>query len=212
MSDDQGAPSNNPRTQRRSSFAGQTFADIFGTGNRSDAPRTEGTNSPPQQGPITTAAVQAQRRRLSLATLGLSGSPDGNNRFGSFRGAHRDSIGSVNSSALDESAIEDDAAPLPNPGTSPGNTFGRRMSFGARALRDVRGGSISAGSGGTSPGQNGTRSPPASNFQPGHARAPSGTISSRDAKGRGLSLMLPYTLSLFPRHFFVRKGLSHVTS
>lgn len=174
-----------PPSRRRSSFAGQTFADLFGTG-RSSTSRTSldnsATNSPPNSGapgPITTAAAQAQRRRLSLTTLGLSGGPNQTSPYNSFR-ARRDSISSANSGSIDESAIaEDDAPTQPAAGApnTPATPFARRMSFGARALRDVRS-SGSGGGGGNGP--NGRAPPPAI-----AENAP--TISSRDSKGRGLS-------------------------
>ncbi|KAF2769860.1 hypothetical protein EJ03DRAFT_271518 [Teratosphaeria nubilosa] len=159
MSED--TTSNNTSTQphpRRSSLAGQTFADLFGSGRtKSTSATNDGTNSPPQQhqyaGPITQAAAEAQRRRLSLTTLGLSGSPNSTSPFGSYRGVvRRDSIGSVTSGSIDESAIEDDAAPRDSvSGPTPTTPFARRMSFGARALRDVRNGT---GGGGGTTGQN----------------------------------------------------------
>ena len=189
MSDDQ--QQTPPRQGRRSSFAGQTFADLFGSG-RSSMSKSTGENSPPptQQlpGPISQAAAQAhQRRRLSLTTLGLSGSPNQTSPFGSsFRGRN-DSIGSANSGSIDESAIAEDdgAAPQANNGSAPNTPFARRTSFGAKALREIRTNSFGGGGGGgpASPGQNGTRSPPASNKV-----AQNGTISSRESKGRGLSL------------------------
>ena len=198
MSDDQ--PQSPPRQARRSSFAGQTFADLF-SGGRSSISKPSSTskesNSPPptQQlpGPISQAAAQAQGRRMSLTTLGLSGSPNQTSPFNTFRG-RRGSIGSENSGSVDDSAIAEDEAPAAqqqnsgsgNPPTSP---FARRTSFGARALRDIRSGSFTGNSGGGgpgSPGQNGTRSPPASSSS--KATAPNGTISAREAKGRGLSL------------------------
>ena len=83
----------------------------------------------------------------------------------------------------------------------PGTPFGRRLSFGARALRDVSGGARNGGGGaggggGGSPGQNGIRSPTAAsaaNKTPPTSNKQTGTISSRtaDAKGRGLSFALP---------------------
>ncbi|KAH9827201.1 hypothetical protein Tdes44962_MAKER03011 [Teratosphaeria destructans] len=188
MSED--TTSNNTSTQphtRRSSLAGQTFADLFGSGRtKSTSATNDGPNSPPQQhqyaGPITQAAAEAQRRRLSLTTLGLSGSPNSTSPFGSYRGVvRRDSIGSVNSGSIDESAIEDDAAPRDSlSGPTPTTPFARRMSFGARALRDVRNGT---GGGGGIAGQNGTLPPAPTNS----SKAPqNGTISSRtEQKGRG---------------------------
>ncbi|KAK5124079.1 hypothetical protein LTR85_002276 [Meristemomyces frigidus] len=199
-----------PARTRRSSFAGQTFADLFGTG-RSNTQRTStdngANNSPPTQqlpGPISQAAAQAQRRRLSLTTLGLGTAPGSTSPYNSYRGVRRDSISSANSGSIDESAIEDDAGPVT--GSTPPTPFARRMSFGARALRDVRQSSGGGGGGGTNTGQNGTKSPPASNSI-ASAKAQNGTISSRDGKGRGLStpvhhprhrytLSLPFTPSL----------------
>jgi len=189
---------------RRSSFAGQTFADLFGTSRPRQAVDAA-NNSPPNQpytGPISQAAAQAQRRRMSLTTLGLSGSPEGaGSRFNSHRGRH-DSISSANSGSIDESAIEDEPMPR-DPTTIPVTPFARRMSFGARALRDVRN-SSSGGQSGGGTGQNGTNSPPAvsTSTSTTKSKTPNGTISSRDAKGRGLSSLqqqLPrhrHTLSL----------------
>ena len=189
MSDDQ--PQSPPRPGRRSSFAGQTFADLFGGGRPSVSKPTNENNSPPptQQlpGPITQAAARAQGRRMSLTTLGLGGSPGQTSPFQSFRG-RRGSIGSENSGSADDSAIAEDEASTAQPNSGSGSPFARRTSFaGARALRDIRTNSFgSSGSGGPgSPGQNGTKSPPASNSS---KAAHNGTISSREAKGRGLSL------------------------
>ncbi|KAK5144530.1 hypothetical protein BJ546DRAFT_371205 [Cryomyces antarcticus] len=117
-------PSGSPPSRRRASFAGQTFADLFG---RKDS---TGANA----GPITTAAAQANRRRLSVTTLGLSGSPNQTSPFGSLR-SRGESISSANSGSIDESAIEDHDTATTSQPTTP---FARRMSFGARALRDVK--------------------------------------------------------------------------
>ncbi|KAK4542051.1 hypothetical protein LTR36_007082 [Oleoguttula mirabilis] len=184
---------------RRSSFAGQTLADLFGTG-RSNTQRTSTDNgansSPPTQqlpGPISQAAAQAQRRRLSLTTFGPGSAPGSTSPYNSYRGARRDSISSANSGSIDESAIEDDVGPANN--STPTTPFARRMSFGARALMDVRTSSGgSSGGGGPNTGQNGTKSPPAPNTA--SAKAQNGTISSRDGKGRGLSTPVPH----HPRH------------
>ena len=197
MSDDQ--QQTPPRQGRRSSFAGQTFADLFGTGRSSMSKPTTSDSPPPTQqlpGPISQAAAQAQQRRLSLTTLGLSGSPNQTSPFGSFRD-RKGSISSANSGSIDESAIaEDEAGAMPtNNGSTPNTPFARRTSFGAKALRDIRTNSIGGGGGapGSPPGQNGTRSPRASTSsnayaKSGSATAPNGTTSSREAKGRGLSL------------------------
>ncbi|OQO08894.1 hypothetical protein B0A48_05784 [Cryoendolithus antarcticus] len=202
MADDNNPP---PQRTRRSSFAGQTFADLFG-GSRPARP-SNNDSQPAQQfpGPITSAAAQAQQRRLSIATLGLSGSPNSTTSpFGSLRGLNRrDSLSSANSGSLDESAIEDEPSmTTAGSGSVPHTPFARRMSFGARAMRDIRTSSGSAGGGGTSPGlQNGRSPPPVVSSKPGnsHARVPSvsasnssstannGTISARANGGRGLS-------------------------
>ncbi|KAK3063949.1 hypothetical protein LTR53_018694, partial [Teratosphaeriaceae sp. CCFEE 6253] len=119
---------------------------------------------------------------MSLTTLGLSGSPEAaSGRFNPYR-PRQDSIGSANSGSIDESAIEDEPTQR-DPTNTPASPFARRMSFGARALMDVRSSSGSGGAGGGT-GQNGTRSPPATSASTAKSKAPNGTISSRDAKGR----------------------------
>lgn len=210
MADEPSQPQS-PTSRRRSSFAGQTFADLFGgrpSMNRgSTDTRGSAENSPPASmpGPISQAAAQAQqRRRMSLTTLGLGGSTTGpTSPFGSFRG-RQDSIGSAsaNSGSIDESAIaEDSNSTAPSSGSPPNTPFARRMSFGAKAMRDIRTGSFGGGGAGGgspgSPGQNGTRSPPAASN-----KAQNGTISSRAAKGRGL---FSCTANLHPLQF------SHIT-
>ncbi|KAI6800532.1 hypothetical protein KC363_g1093 [Hortaea werneckii] len=176
-----------PTRPRRSSFAGDTFASLFGA-NRQPQPRPaqdSGKDSPPNQypGPISHAAAQAQQRRLSLTTLGLSGSPSSTSPFNSHRGTRRESISSANSGSIDESAVEEDSARDPASGSQPTTPFARRMSFGAKALRDVRGPNAGGGGGGGS-GQNGNQSPPASTATVKPAQAGT-SLSARDAKGRG---------------------------
>lgn len=205
MADEPTSTSQSPPRTRRSSFAGATFADLFGTGRSSvSAPRNvpSTTSGEGQQGqypgPITNAAAQAQRRRMSLTTLGLSGSPTAPSPFGSYRG-RGESIGSANSGSIDESAVEDEFAKDQSTPTTP---FARRMSFGARAMRDIRSGGSGGGGVEGSPPQNGrSLPPPAPSSQ--HARQAStsvpstGTISARDGKGRGLS-SLPSNQSSLP--------------
>ncbi|KAI5358809.1 hypothetical protein Slin14017_G110920 [Septoria linicola] len=209
MSDDSnnGGRADSPQRVRRSSFAGDTFANLFSGGRSNSISRTTSDfNGGAQQsvsgqqpyagaGPITSAAAQAQRRRLSLTTLGLSGSPNQASPFGSYN-SRRDSYGTAGSDSIDESAIEDDDGRAPNP--TPATPFARRMSFGAKALRDVRTGSTangSSGGGGGSP-QNGTSkpstitendAPPSSSSATNTARThkANGSISSRTAKGPG---------------------------
>ncbi|QIW99924.1 hypothetical protein AMS68_005442 [Peltaster fructicola] len=134
MTDDS---TNSPPRTRRSSFAGQTFADIFGTGRTSMSRNNGSENSPPSSypGPITSAAAQAQRRRLSLTTFGL-GSTNSTSPFGTYRGRN-DSLGSADNS-IDECAVEDDVGSKDGP--TPSTPFARRVSFGARAMMDIKNG------------------------------------------------------------------------
>jgi hypothetical protein len=79
-----------------------------------------------------------QRRRLSVTTLGLSGSAP--NQPPSF-GLRRSSMSTnSNSDSIDESAIEEDDMASSNR-TAPTTPFTRRMSFGGSAMRTYRNGS-----------------------------------------------------------------------
>lgn len=206
-----------PRSARRSSFAGETFANLFssqrGSISRSPSdahPPTAQQPTPSYPGPITTAAAQAQRRRLSLTTLGLSGSPNSTSPFGSYHSRRDSYVSSGTSEAIDESAIEEDSGGGGS-GIPAQNPFGRRMSFGAKALRDVRTTS------GTSPGQNNgtsrrlpSRAVSVSDAPPMNASVGHGTISAREAKGRGLFprfLVLLHDHQSRLRHFAF--GTSH---
>ena len=96
--------------------------------------------SPPFTSPIASVAANAQtqhRRRLSITTLGLSGSPTQTSPFSSRPLRRESGSSSVDSgSAVLEEAIEDGDASFP---TNP-SPFARRFSFGAQALREVRSG------------------------------------------------------------------------
>ncbi|KIN03972.1 hypothetical protein OIDMADRAFT_158979 [Oidiodendron maius Zn] len=119
---------------RRGSFTTQTFNSIFGRSNSTGAPTA------PFPGPISTAAANDQRRRMSITTLGLSGSSP--TQPSPFPFGRRASV-SDRSDSIDESAIDDDDSPR-----RPSNaSFTRRMSVGAQALR--------ARSNGGSPGASG---------------------------------------------------------
>jgi hypothetical protein len=114
---------------RRGSFTQQTFTSIFGGRSIS----TSGGNGPtaPFPSAITTGTPQDQRRRMSISTLGLSGtSPSQTSPF-PF-GARRGSVSTAGSDSINESAIDDDDDPSRSNPTTP---FARRMSFGAQALR-----------------------------------------------------------------------------
>jgi hypothetical protein len=158
-------PNASANDRRRASVTGQTFQDLFG--RQGSVGGQAGTQ--PYPGPITSAAVNAQRRRLSLTTIGLSGSP----QQSSFQNRQRtESISSANSGSVDESPFEDDYAPsAANTSSHPASPFARRLSFGARALRDVR---QSGGSVGNSNGRSSL-----------HKASPP---TARTTRGRGLSL------------------------
>lgn len=144
--------------RRRASVTGQTFQDLFGSRSNSFVGQQIGTQ--PLSGPITTAAVNAQRRRLSLTTIGLSASPGQTSPFQNPR-TRTESISSANSGSVDESPFEDDYAPsVSAPGSNPATPFARRLSFGARALRDVRQGSGSVGNPNGRPSIHKASSPP----------------------------------------------------
>lgn len=128
-------PTPTSSSARRASFsAGQKLSELFGR----SPPNNNGTSAYP--GPIATAAANAQaqqRRRTSIASLGLSGSPTQTSALAGLRnrqgsGSSSSPTTSVNENAIEESDTEPNASP-----TSP-SAFVRRMSFGARALRDVK--------------------------------------------------------------------------
>lgn len=135
-SNESGSPPESSRP-RRESFSSQTFTNLFGRTNSTSGPTA------PFPGPITTAVAQDQRRRMSISTIGLSGtSPAGPTPF-NF-GLRRGSVSTATSESVDENAIEDEEGP----GRTPNTPFARRMSFGAQALRNARTGT-SPGSGRT---------------------------------------------------------------
>ncbi|KAG9757764.1 hypothetical protein KCU73_g4242, partial [Aureobasidium melanogenum] len=133
---DQSPPNSTYPQRRRSSFVGQAFSDMF---NRSSRPSESSGTSPPAQGPIATAAAEASRRRLSISTLGMGTSPNQSSPMSArMRGE------SVSSSTVDESAIDDEPSSAAPANSGP---FARRVSFGARALKDMKGGSGSVPAG-----------------------------------------------------------------
>ncbi|EMD62002.1 hypothetical protein GGP41_002508 [Bipolaris sorokiniana] len=133
-------PLHSPDPRRRASVTSQTFHDLFGRSNS-----IAGLPSGVQQssGPITTAAANAQRRRLSLTTIGLGASPGQTSPFLQTPRTRTESISSANSGSVDESPFEDDFGPSAS--SNPATPFARRLSFGARAMRDVRQGNGGVG-------------------------------------------------------------------
>lgn len=127
--------STSPPSQRRLSLNPASFSEFFSKPNNSNMNNSTGNSSFPN--PIATAAAanaQSGRRRMSLTTLGLSGSPTQPSPFSAYAGRRE----SLSSSESNEDAIEDIEHSPANTPTSP---LARRVSFGAQALRDVRGGS-----------------------------------------------------------------------
>ena len=140
-----------------------------------------------QSNPSTTQPTnpQANQRRLSITTLGLSGSPTQTSTFGSRafrRGSLSSSWGSNPPTA--EDAVAEDAEGSP-PSATPSSPFGRRMSFGAQALREARAGSTGNGrtSLGSGPSVAGPR-PSASAAGPASARSPAASTSASPPDGR----------------------------
>lgn len=179
MSDSNNSPPRSPPLpeRRRSSFAG--LADIFGR-----QPNGQPANNQNYQGPITAAAAQANRRRLSVTTLGLSGSsPNTASSFTSER-SRGASISSATSASVNESPFDDDDVTSPSPNNLPPNSpFARRLSFGAQALRESQQGNRSANANGRArPDPSNKSSPPSAN-----------STSTSATKGRGLSCSLPST-------------------
>lgn len=128
MSNDPTSPISVPHAENRRRRG--SIADIFS--KPSNPSNTQGANQ------------QSNQRRLSITTLGLSGSPTQASAFGGNRNFRRGSLSSsMGSNVPAEDALEDDQPT----GTSPNSQFGRRVSFGAQALRDARAGSIGNGEG-----------------------------------------------------------------
>jgi hypothetical protein len=128
-------PSASSRSRRASITPGASFSELLARAG----------NSPPQAStsplpvPIITAAANAQvqqRRRMSITTLGLSGSPSQTSPFGNQsmrRGSVSSSVMST-SPTLEQAVLEENEKETPM--TSPTTPFARRVSFGAQALRD----------------------------------------------------------------------------
>lgn len=134
MSNDHSSPINVPQSETRRRRA--SIADLFAK------QQPPASNSARQASP-----QQANQRRLSITTLGLSGSPTQTSAFGNQhfrRGSMSSSFGS--SAPNPEDAVADDPESS-SPGTTPSSPWARRVSFGAQALRDARAGSIGNGEG-----------------------------------------------------------------
>lgn len=155
-------PSPTQSSRRRSSFTAGSLSELFGRANSTSA--ASGTPAYPSS--IASAAAQVQtRRRMSISTVGLSGSPVQTSPLGSRglrQGSISSSVGSI-SPGIDESAIEEGDATVPQ--NTPASPFARRVSFGAQALREVRAGTSTT---------NGRNSPPSSKETAGPPSAAGG--------------------------------------
>ena len=169
---DSGPPNEGGNRPRRSSVTSVTFNNLFGRSNS-----TSGGPPAPFPGAIA-SATQDQRRRMSISTLGLSGtSPTQNSPFA--LGGRRGSVSTAGSDSIDENAIDDDDGPSRS---NPNTPFVRRMSFGAQALRTVR----TSGS----PGATGRQPVYTTAQEPALPSIPSGPRSSRAgsvSRGAGLN-------------------------
>lgn len=168
-------PESEARPRRGSIATGLPFNDLFSRQNNQAAARDA-------------ANAQASQRRLSVTTLGLSGSPTQTAAFANapFR------RGSLSSSWSSSGVNPEDAVAEDAEGASPSSPFARRVSFGAQALREARAGSIGNGEGFNwsealrsraerAPSIGGPASPSATRHSP-HQRATS--IASMESPGR----------------------------
>ncbi|QKX62496.1 uncharacterized protein TRUGW13939_09657 [Talaromyces rugulosus] len=128
------SPTSSPPPQRRASLNPGSLFSRHNGATMSNSNNNSAGNSSSFPGPISTATNQ---RRMSITTLGLSGSPTQASPFTNFPGRRE----SLSSSVSNEDAVDDSESAPANQPTSP---FARRVSFGAQALREARGGSGSA--------------------------------------------------------------------
>ncbi|KAI1491849.1 hypothetical protein F5X96DRAFT_678133 [Biscogniauxia mediterranea] len=152
--------------ERRGSVTSAAFSNLFHRSNSTSA--GNGRES------AAALAAREQRRRLSVTTLGLSGTSPPSQTNTPF-GLRRGSISTNNSEAIDESAVEDDdyaAKPAPS------SPFARRISFGAQAMRNIRTGPVSPGSVGR-PAQHSRRISYSGQPHPPPTSAPSASAARR---------------------------------
>ena len=126
----------NGAANRRGSVTSAALSNLFQRSNSTS------TGSVPARDSAAAAAARDQRRRLSVTTLGLSGtSPQSaNSPFGLRRG----SISTTNSESIDENAVDDEDSAK----TMPNTPYTRHLSFGAQAMRGIRPGPASPGTNG----------------------------------------------------------------
>ena len=176
-----------PQRRRRSSFV-----DMFTSRSTSS---NNVSSSPPTNQATSTSAMPAHHRGMSITTMGLTGNANGQNGpFNAFARQRRASVATSSASGSpefknnfgDEPAVieEDDTARVP-PNSSA--SFGRRLSFGAQALREVK-----QGSGPGSPGAGRRPSSFLSTLDEDNGNnLPSRPVSSGKAKTPGKDRGLP---------------------
>ena len=155
---------------RRSSITQAALSNLFQRGPANNS------NGGGQLG----GSFDPQRRRLSVTTIGLSGtSPTNPPAFNMRRGSM-----STNSDSIDENAIEDEDMPGVAR-TVPNTPYARRMSFGTSAMRGYR-------PGGGSPGNGNNPSSPPSSLGRGASQNQGSAISAAlSAAGRRASTAKP---------------------
>lgn len=111
---------------RRGSVTSAAFSNLFQRSNSTS------TGGPQARDLAAAAAARDQRRRLSVTTLGLSGtSPQS---ASSTFGLRRGSISTTTSESIDENAVDDEETAK----TMPNTPYTRHLSFGAQAIRNLR--------------------------------------------------------------------------
>ncbi|KAJ5157584.1 uncharacterized protein N7482_008684 [Penicillium canariense] len=170
-------PESENRPRRGSVASGLPFTDLFSKQNNFPSGH--------QTGNIQTN----QPRRLSITTLGLSGSPTQTSTFGSRAFRQGSLSSSWGSAPNNEDAVAEDIEG--SPGATPSSPLARRVSFGAQALREARAGSI--GNGRYPPPSSslaGARRPPSS-AAPGDSSAPGNSPPSRSPAASASSSATP---------------------
>lgn len=197
-------PPSPPPNRRRASIV-----DMFNP--RSHSTTAAMSSSPPAA--VPTNPTPQHRRGASITSLGLTTNPSNQSSpFGAFARQRRASIATSSASGSpdfrnsfgDEPAVieeDDETRATIHPPASP--SFARRVSFGAQALRDVKGGGSPTASGGG-------RRPSSSLFtldENSENATPSRKVTSRTAKTAGKSRGL--SLRSFPCLNFATKPASH---
>ncbi|OAT05254.1 hypothetical protein, variant [Blastomyces gilchristii SLH14081] len=186
-------PSARPRGRRASVASAASFSELFARPGNAGLPQPPPTAAVNIPGSImSSASAQAQqRRRMSITTLGLSGSPtQQSSPFGSAPAGMR--RGSISSSVISGSPTREDSVLEENgndtPITSPTSPFPHRVSFGAQAFRDRVGSASANGEGFNWPEALRTRAerapsfgsfPPTSPTAGSHGSPPSSTPHSK---------------------------------